>query len=76
LWPGLVCAALLSVTRSHLPATLPMVALQFAVGAVSYALLFLIAVGRDSRLEYMRHLDGLRKRRHGQLRHIGTVNAS
>jgi O-antigen/teichoic acid export membrane protein len=76
LWPGLVAGALLFVTRSRLPATLPMVALQFAAGAISYALLFLMAIGRDSRREYLRHLDSLLKRRHGQLRHVGTVNAS
>jgi O-antigen/teichoic acid export membrane protein len=76
LWPGLAAGALLFITRSRLPATLPMVALQFAAGVISYAVLFCIAIGRDSRREYVRHLDGLLKRRQGPLRRVGTVNAS
>jgi O-antigen/teichoic acid export membrane protein len=76
LWPGLAAGALLFVTRSQLPATLPMVALQFALGVIGYGLLFLIAVGRESRREYFRHLDAALRRRHGQLRHVGTANAS
>ena len=46
----------------RMPITLPSVALQCAVGGISYVLLFLLAVGRESRREYLRHLDGLLRR--------------
>ena len=75
-WPAGVAGALLYVTRSRMPITLPSVALQCAVGAISYVLLFLLAVGRESRREYLRHLDGLLRRKPQRLSRVGTVNAS
>ena len=76
LWPAFVVAGLLFVTRSRMPATLPSVGLQFAAGGITYIVLFLLAVGGESRREYLRHADGLLKRRPRRMSHVGTVNAS
>jgi O-antigen/teichoic acid export membrane protein len=80
IWPALWPAAILSVvliwTRSHLPARLPLVALQLAIGLVVYLAFFSIAVGSASRREYMRHVDVLWKRVLRQTSRIGMANAS
>jgi O-antigen/teichoic acid export membrane protein len=76
LWPAAMAAALLVWTRSHLPATLPAIALQLALGGIVFASLFLIAVGTESRREYFRHADGLWKKTSRRMSQIGTANAS
>jgi O-antigen/teichoic acid export membrane protein len=75
-WPAVFAAALLAVTRQFLPPTLPAVALQFVAGGTFYIGLFMVAVGRESRREYLRHADRLLRRAKHQMRHVGTANAS
>ena len=67
---------MLVLTRSRLPATLPMVAAQLALGAVIHAGLFLLAVGGEGRREYLRHADALLRKRDAHMSRIGTANAS
>ena len=62
-------------TRTRFPSTLLAVALQLVLGSVIYLALFLLAVGRDGRREYLRHVDVLLKRTPRQVR-VGTANAS
>jgi O-antigen/teichoic acid export membrane protein len=76
LWPSFVAGTLLYVTRSRMPVTLLSVALQFAAGGITYLVLFLVAIGSESRREYLRHIDALLRRRPQQLSRVGTVNAS
>jgi O-antigen/teichoic acid export membrane protein len=75
-WPAAVSLTALAFTQTHLPARLSAVALQLAFGAVIYFGLFLVAVGSIGRREYLRHLDGLLRRRAPQMSRVGTVNAS
>jgi hypothetical protein len=76
LWPAVIAACLLLFTRDHLPARLPSLALQIAVGAAAYVSMFLLAVGAEGRREYMRHANVLLKRPSRQMSQIGTANAS
>ena len=75
-WPAVLAGALLYTTRQQLPATLPSVALQFALGGTFYIALFMVAVGGKERREYLRHADTLLRRTKGQMRQVGTANAS
>jgi O-antigen/teichoic acid export membrane protein len=75
-WPAVAAGALLYVTRQHLPATLPAVALQLAIGGTFYIGLFMVAVGRENRREYLRHADLLLRRNKHQMSRVGTANAS
>jgi O-antigen/teichoic acid export membrane protein len=76
LWPAAIAGCVLVLTRSRLPATLPMVAAQLALGAVIHAGLFLLAVGAEGRREYLRHADVLLRKRDAHMSRIGTANAS
>jgi lipopolysaccharide exporter len=76
LWPAAAMSALLLWSRAALPAKLSLVALQLAVGCVVYLGLFSIAIGTESRREYMRHVDVLWKRTSRLMRQVGTANAS
>jgi O-antigen/teichoic acid export membrane protein len=75
-WPAAVAGALLYATRSRMPISLSSVALQCAFGGITYFLVFLLAIGTESRREYMRHLERLLRRRTQPLSQVGTVNAS
>lgn len=75
-WPAVLAGALLYVTRQHLPVTLVSVALQLALGGTFYIALFMVAIGGEERREYWRHADALLRRTKGQMRQVGTANAS
>jgi O-antigen/teichoic acid export membrane protein len=75
-WPAALAGALLYITRQQLPATLPSVALQLALGGTFYIALFMVAVGGKERREYLRHAETLLRRTKGQMRQVGTANAS
>ena len=75
LWPAVIAGSLLVGSRTRFPATLSAVALQLVIGGAVYFALFLLAVGHESRREYLRHLDVLLKRRARRVR-VGTANAS
>jgi O-antigen/teichoic acid export membrane protein len=76
LWPAALAALMLYETRQHMPVTLPSVVLQLALGGTFYIGLFMLAVGGESRREYLRHADALLRRRKRQMSHVGTANAS
>ena len=76
LWPAVIAASVLFVTRNQLPARLSAVALQLVLGGAVYLSMFLLAVGSDGRREYRRHADGLLKRSSQQMSPVGTANAS
>jgi O-antigen/teichoic acid export membrane protein len=73
-WPAAASAVALSAIGSRLPPTLLSVAFQWAVGAVIYAGLFLVAVGSGVRREYGRQLATL-LRGHAVTPHAGTASA-
>ena len=75
-WPAIIAAAVLYFTRSRMPVTLPSLAVQLAFSTAIYFLFFLLAIGGQSRRDYLRHIDGLLRRRPQELRPVGTVNAS
>ena len=63
LWPAAISLTGLALISTQLPATLIAVALQLALSAIVYFALFLAAVGSEGRREYLRHVDGLLRRR-------------
>jgi hypothetical protein len=62
-WPAAITLSLLAVGQTVFRATLPSIVLQLGVSALLYFALFLLAVGREGRREYLRHLDVLLKRK-------------
>jgi hypothetical protein len=76
LWPAALAGALLYFTRQHMPVTLLSVALQLAIAGTFYIGLFMIAIGSESRREYLRHADMLLRRHKQPMSHVGTANAS
>jgi len=78
LWPAAVAAAALIASRGllHSVRPFPAIALQLAIGAVVYVGLFLLAIGKDGRRDYMRQVDGLRGKNSRLKSQVGTVNAS
>jgi O-antigen/teichoic acid export membrane protein len=76
LWPAAIAGSLLIYTRDHLPATLPAVGAQLVLGGLTYGALFLVAIGRAGREEYLKHAWTLIERRSGRMSRVGTANAS
>jgi O-antigen/teichoic acid export membrane protein len=76
LWPIAITGLLIMTTRAYVPETLFSVAAQLAVSGVAYLCLFMVAVGRTARREYMQHAAILLRPRAAQVAPVGTANAS
>ena len=63
MWPAAISLSLLAVSQTLFRVTLPSIVLQLAASAAIYVGLFLLAVGREGRREYLRHVDVLLNRK-------------
>jgi hypothetical protein len=65
IWPGVVVAFCLELSRAVSPVSFLLVGLQAAVAGLLYLLLFTVAVGRADRAQYAAKLMELLGRRDG-----------